>query len=738
MNYFKPTIMASLLALSATTACNTPKAGGNDDDGPIIEKPQVNVDDGFFSPEILNAFGRVSDPQVSPDHKKVLYGVSYSSVEQNKSNRELWVMDIDGKNAKQITKTKKSESNAVWIDGGKKIAFIYSDGDKGPQVWVMDSDGDDRKCISDVENGVDGFVISPDEKKIVLISQVKYGKTVQDYYPDLKKAEAHIEDDIMYKHWDEWVTTIPHPFVGDFSDSKVSNLKDVLDGEPYEAPMKPFGGVESLAWTADSKSLIYVSRKKTGKEYAFSTNSDLYRYDLESGKTTNLTEGMMGYDTNPRISPSGNKMAWLSMEHDGYEADKNRIFVMDLKSGEKKDLTVNWDYTADDLQWSPDEKYIYFSAPFGGTIPMFRINVETQQVDTIASGQFDYGTIVPVGNDTVVTLRQSYLSPSEVFSVKVGSEPVKLTAANDELLSKLDSITVKKVLGPTTDGKQMVTWVAYPPQFDPNKKYPALLFCEGGPQSPVSQFWSYRWNIRIMASHGYIVILPNRRGLPGFGTEWNAQISGDYGGQNMKDYLSAVDYMKKEPYIDADHIGATGASYGGYSVYWLAGNHNNRFACFLAHAGIFNLEAQYLETEEMWFVNWDLGGAFWDKGNATAQKSYSVANPKNYVQNWNRPIMVTCGEKDYRIVFTQGTQAFNAARMRNLPARMITFPEENHWILQPQNSVLWQREFFRWFDTWLKPQSEAAKAYKAQQDSVAKEKQKENAIGKAVVKCNVK
>lgn len=695
---------------------------------------------GKFTPEVLNSFGRVSDPQVSPDGKRVLYGVTRIDIAANKSNRDLWVMDIDGKNATQLTNTPNSESNAVWIDGGKRIAFVYKDdkADKAVnQVWVMNADGTGRQCVSSMKKDIEGFSISPDEKKIIVISTVKYDTRAVDVYPDMPKSDARIIDDLMYRHWNEWVEEIPQPWVGDFDGMQVTNLKNVLEGTKFESPMRPWGGVEQLAWMPDSKSFIYVCRKKVGKDYALSTNSDLYLYDLASGNTTNLTEGMMGYDNNPVVSRSG-KIAWISMEHDGYEADKNRIFVMDLKSGEKKDLTVNWDYTADDLQWSPDEKYIYFSAPFGGTIPMFRINVETQQVDTIASGQFDYGTIVPVGNDTVVTLRQSYLSPSEVFSVKVGSEPVKLTTVNDELLSKLDSITVKKVLVPTTDGKQMVTWVAYPPQFDPNKKYPALLFCEGGPQSPVSQFWSYRWNIRIMASHGYIVILPNRRGLPGFGTEWNAQISGDYGGQNMKDYLSAVDYMKKEPYIDADHIGATGASYGGYSVYWLAGNHNNRFACFLAHAGIFNLEAQYLETEEMWFVNWDLGGAFWDKGNATAQKSYSVANPKNYVQNWNRPIMVTCGEKDYRIVFTQGTQAFNAARMRNLPARMITFPEENHWILQPQNSVLWQREFFRWFDTWLKPQSEAAKAYKAQQDSVAKEKQKENAIGKAVVKCNVK
>lgn len=723
MNLIKTTVMASALSLAtlSTVSCSNSQAA---EEGQLIEKPDVKVENGQFTPELLNALGRVSDPQLSPDKKKILFGISYPSIEQNKSNRELWVMNIDGTDQQQLTKTKSSENNAVWFDNGNKIAFIYNDGEElGPQVWVMDADGGNRKRISEVETGVEGFVISPDEKHIAIISQIKAGKTSpKDYYADLDKADAHIYDDLMYRHWDEWVTTIPHTFVADFDGSKVANVKDILAGEPYEAPMKPFGGVESLAWSPDSKSIIYVSRKKTGKEYAVSTNSDLYQYDLASSKTQNLTKGMMGYDTNPRFSKSGTKLAWLSMEHDGYEADKNRLFVMDVKTGQKTDLTKNWDFSIDDIQWSEDEKYIFFTAPFMGTIPVFRMEVATQKVDTIASGQFDYASITPLTDNSVLTLRQSYLSPYEVFTAEMGKEPKQLSKVNDDLINQLAKIEVKKVLVPTTDGKLMTTWVAYPPNFDPNKKYPSLLFCEGGPQSPVSQFWSYRWNIRIMASQGYIVILPNRRGLPGFGTEWNAQISGDYGGQNMKDYLSAVDYMKKESYIDADHIGCVGASYGGYSVYFLAGNHNNRFAAFLSHAGIFNLEAQYLETEELWFANWDLGGPFWDKSNATAQKTFSQANPKNYVQNWNRPIMVTTGEQDFRISFTQNMQAFNAARLMGLPARLIVFPGENHWILQPQNSVLWQREFFRWFDTWLKPNSEEAKRYKQYTDSVAQQK----------------
>ena len=706
--------IAVLALLSSATCSKQETAPGQ---APATEKSSAKMEKKEFTPEFLNLLGRVGGPQVSPDGKKILYGVTYYDISANKGNCDLWVMDIDGQNAHQITNTPKSESNAVWIDGGKKIAFIYTeDGEaKCPQLWVMNADGSSRSVVSNLEEGIEGFVFSPDEKRVVMIGQVKYGQTAQDIYPDLDKTTGKVFDDMMYKHWDEWVKVIPHPFVADFDGSKAGNVKDVVEGEPYESPMRPWGGIESLAWTPDSKSLVYVCRKKTGKDYAFSTNSDLYKYDLETGKTENLTQGMMGYDTYPIINSKG-QMAWLSMEHDGYEADKNRIFFMD-ENGNKKDLTADWDYSVDAIAWSPDEKFIYFICPFQGVQPIFRMDVATQKVDTVAMGVCDYDGLAFAG-DKVITCQHSYQTPNEVYSVEMGKEPVQLTHVNDEMLSQVDPIGIEKRMVPTTDGKLMTTWVCYPPNFDPNKKYPAILFCEGGPQSPVSQFWSYRWNMRIMASNGYIVILPNRRGLPGFGTEWNAQISGDYGGQNMRDYLSAVDYMKKEPYIDGEHIGAVGASYGGYSVYFLAGNHNKRFACFLAHAGIFNLEAQYLETEEMWFVQWDLGGAFWEKNNAVAQRSYTQANPKNYVQNWDTPIMCTAGELDYRIVFTQACQAFNAAKIKGLPARLLLFPDENHWILKPQNSILWQREFFNWLDTWLKPDSEAAKAYKAKNDSI--------------------
>lgn len=699
--FFKPIVMSSALLFTAA-ACSE---GG--DNQKIIDKPDIKVTDGVFSPEVLEALGRVTEPVVSPDGTKVLFGISYESVEENKSNRDLYVMNIDGSEQKRLTRTASSENNAVWIDGGKRIAFTYPVNDV-PQMWVMDADGSNRKQVSDIEKGVQGFVVSPDGTKVVLISTVKYARTAQDVYPDLPKATGRIIDDLMYKHWDEWVTEIPHPFIADFDGSKLSNITDIMQDEPYESPMKPFGGVESFAWAPDSKALIYVSRKKTGMEYAISTNSDLYLYNIADKSTRNLTEGMMGYDTAPAFSPDGKQVAWLSMEHDGYESDKNRIFVLDLASGEKSDLTTEWDYTADAIHWAVDGKSIYFLAAHQGVTPLFNIEVATRKVTTVADGQYDYAAIAPVDDRTVITMRHSMVEPNEIFAVTDGKVS-KLTEVNSELLAQVTMPTVEKRMIPTTDGKEMLTWIVLPPNFDPSKKYPAILYCQGGPQQAVSQFWSYRWNFAAMASQGYIIIAPNRRGLPGFGTEWNAQISGDYGGQNMKDYLSAVDNMKQEPYVDGEHIGAVGASYGGFSVYWLAGNHEKRFACLIAHAGIFNIETQYLETEEMWFANWDMGGAFWEKDNATAQRTFATS-PHRYVDKWDTPILITHGEYDFRILASQGMMAFNAARLRGVPAEMLIFPDENHWILKPQNAMLWQRVFFRWLDRWLKPDSEAAKA----------------------------
>ena len=687
-----PVAAASLMAIA--TSCGQQEE--------MIEKPNFSSATGIFDMEALEALGRVSNPQVSPDGKKILYGVSYESVELNKSNNELYTMNLDGTDVKRLTKTAMSEGDAVWIANGRKIAFVATHDGK-PQLWVMNADGTNRHVVSRLENGVGGFKVSPDGKKVVIVSTVKYNRTAQDVYPDLTKATGRLIDDMMYKHWDEWVTEIPHPFIADFDNYRLTNIKDIMEGERFESPMKPFGGVESFAWSPDSRELVYVSRKKEGMEYAISTNSDLYCYNLESGETRNLTEGMMGYDTNPAFSPDGSKLAWLSMEHDGYESDKNRIFVMDMATGEKTDLTADWDYTADQFAWYPDGKKIYFIAPYQGVTPVFSIDVESHKVDFITGKQdiCDYAALAPVDGKTLITMRHSFLYPNEIFSV-TDNVATALTEVNKEILGQIDAPMMEKVLVPTTDGKEMTTWVIYPPKFDKTKKYPALLYCQGGPQQAVSQFWSYRWNLMLMASKGYIVIAPNRRGLPGFGTEWNAQISGDYPGQNMQDYLSAVDYMKQQPYVDEAHIGAVGASYGGFSVYMLAGIHQGRFAAFVAHAGIFNMEAQYLETEEMWFANWDMGGAFWDKNNPVAQRTFANS-PHKFVDNWDTPILVTHGEYDFRILSSQGEMAFNAARLRGVPAEMLIFPDENHWILKPQNAIMWQRVFFRWLDRWLKP-----------------------------------
>ena len=698
-NLTKTLTMSAALLMTATTACTSSNETA---DEAVIERPDYKSETGIFDIAALEALGRVSAPQVSPDGKKVLYAISYESLEQNKSNNELWVMNIDGSEQTRITKTAKSEGGAVWIDGGERIAFIYPDADGKPQVWAMKADGSERKQLSQEEKGVDGFLFSPDQKKVVLVGQVKYSRNAADLYPDLPKATGRVIDDLMYKHWDEWVTEVPHPFIADFDGNAISGAKDIMADEPFESPMKPFGGVEQLAWTTDGKGLVYTSRKKTGLEYAISTNSDLYLYNIENGETTNLTEGMMGYDTNPAFSPDGRYMAWLSMERDGYEADKNRLFIMDMQTGAKTDLTDMWDYTIEEFAWNPNSKSIWFIAYHQGVAPVFEMNVETHEVSTIAEGLCDYTSLAPVDENSIVTMNHSMVRPNEVYAVAKGTEPKQLTDVNGELFAQLTMPTVEKRMVPTTDGKEMLTWLILPPNFDPNKKYPAILYCQGGPQSAVSQFWSYRWNFAIMASNGYVMIAPNRRGVPGFGTEWEEQISKDYPGQNMKDYLAAVDYVTaNEPYVDAKHIGCTGASYGGFSTYWLAGNHEGRFAAFLAHAGIFNTETQYLETEEMWFANWDMGGAPWDKDNAAAQRTFANS-PHRFVDRWDTPIMISHGEYDYRILSSQGQMAFNAAKLRGIPAEMVIFPDENHWILKPQNAVLWQRLFFRWFDKWLK------------------------------------
>lgn len=694
-----------MMTATALMLAGAPVANAAADDAPIIEKQAFKSKTGVFDIDALMALGRVGAPSVTPDGQRMLYAITYQSVGQNKSNADLYVSDIDGKNVVRITRTPRSEGNAVWIDNGARIAFTYPDGNGVSQLWVMNADGSGRECLTQLERGVEGFLFSPNQKNVVIISPVKYSRDAQDIYPDLPKATGRVIDDLMYKHWNEWVTEIPHPFIARFDGKAITEISDIMSDEPFEAPMRPFGGVESFAWTPAGDALVYVSRKKTGKEYAVSTNSDLYLYTLADRSTRNLTEGMMGYDTAPAFSPDGKSLAWLSMEHDGYEADKNRLFVMDMATGAKRDLTADWDYTIEEFKWRPDGKTIYFLAYQDGVKPLFSMDVKTAKVTTLVKELADFGTVVPVGNKKLIVTRHCMLRPDEIYAVELGKKEnstVQLTDANGDIFSQLTLPTVTSLRVPTTDGKEMLTWMVYPPKFDKNRLYPAILYCQGGPQSAVSQNWSYRWNFCLMASNDYILVLPNRRGVPGFGTEWEEQISKDYPGQNMRDYLSAIDYAKsKEPAINPSKVGCTGASYGGFSTYWLAGNHNKRFAAFFAHAGIFNTVSQYLETEEMWFANWDMGGAFWEKDNAAAQRTFANS-PHEFVDKWDTPIMVSHGEYDFRILASQGMAAFNAAKLRGIPAEMVIFPDECHWIQKPQNAVMWQRLYFRWFDRWLK------------------------------------
>ncbi|MDD4922451.1 MAG: S9 family peptidase [Bacteroidales bacterium] len=668
--------------------------------GASIGKQDIQIKNGLMTPEVLWSMGRVGGISVSPDGKNILYGVQYYSIPQNKSNRDLYVVPVSGGASVQLTKTACGEQEAIWSADGMEIYFLSSESGSS-QLWKMRKDGKKRRQLTSDTTGIDAFSISPDQSKILFVSQVQYGKRVKDLYPDLPLSSGKVIDDLMYKHWDEWVEAIPHPFVADLTKKGLINVVDLLKGQPYESPMKPLGGIEQLAWSPDGKSIAYTCRKKMGKDYALSTNSDIYLYGLESKQTRNLTEGMMGYDTNPVFSPDGQFIAFQSMARDGYESDQDRLFIHDLNTGNNRCLSEALDGDVSSACWAKDGRSLCFLSALQAVTQIFRVDVATASIKQVTDGMHDFESIAFAG-DQLVGLRHSLSHPNDIYRINPDNgEMVPLTDENKEIYARLKVGRVEKRMIETTDQKQMLTWVVYPPDFDSTKVYPAILYCSGGPQGTVGQFWSFRWNLQLMAANGYIVVAPNRRGVSGLGQAWKEQISKDYGGQNMKDYLSAIDALAKEPYVDEKHLGCVGASYGGFSVYWLAGNHHKRFKAFIAHSGIFNAEAQYLETEELWFENWDMGGPFWETSNVAAQKSFANS-PHKFVKNWDTPILCIHGEKDYRILASQGMAAFNAAKLLGIPAELLVYPDENHWILQPQNGILWQRRFFNWLDQWLK------------------------------------
>lgn len=682
------------LALMVSSCISEKNEKGYNPEVPVLKTDRM-------TPEVLWMFGRISGETVSPDKKCVLYGVTRYSVEDDKGYKDLYVYNIGNGKTYRITDTAENEGSATWRPDGEKIGYLSKKSGQ-TQLWEMNPDGTGKKQITFIEGGISDFKYSPDGLKVVLSKTVKLDKSVNDLYPDLPKANARIETDLMYRHWDSWHDyTYNHLFIAGYSEKGIFEARDIMEGERYNTPMKPFGGMEQVTFSPDGKILAYTCKKMTGKEYSFSTNSEIWFYYIETGETVNFTEGLMGYDTNPVFSPDGKMIAWESMERDGYESDQARLFIADVATGKRRNLFKNFEESAQSLTWSSSGELIYFISDIQATDEIFSITVEDGQIRRITNGVHNYKS-VQIADDGLIARKQSMSQPDELYLVSFDTgKDIPITTITKPIIDQLKMGKVEKRWVKTTDGKDMLVWLIFPPDFDPNKKYPALLYCQGGPQGTVSQFWSYRWNFQLMAANDYIIVAPNRRGLPGFGMEWLEQISTDYGGQNILDYLSAIDDASKEPWIDEARLGAIGASYGGFSVFYLAGNHEKRFKAFVSHAGIFNFEQQYATTEEMWFENWDIGGSWWDKENKIAQRSYSFS-PHKFVDKWDTPILVIHGQNDYRIPYTQGMAAFNAAIMQGIPAEFLYFENENHWVLKPQNGLLWHRTFFKWLDKWLK------------------------------------
>jgi dipeptidyl aminopeptidase/acylaminoacyl peptidase len=621
----------------------------------IILNVQVQYGQRTMTPELLWQLGRVSPVSLSNDQKNIIYRVSYPSLDDNNFESKYFSINLSGSN------------NAV------------------SENW--------KSMVSDNN-------ISPDGKYRIFHKKVKLEKILgTDYYPELPQSDVKIYEALHYRHWDTWSSgEYNHVFFKSVSDEGDEET-DIMSGEPYHCPQIPFGGAEDYIWSPDSKKIIYVAKKLFGTQYALSTNTDLYEYNLQNGQTTNLTEGMKGYDYQPSFSSRGT-LAWISMKRDGYEADKHDIVV---KTGETiQNLTAHWNESVREFKWSDDGALLYFTAAVDGTAQLFEVDYpglskKMPSVKQLTKGDFDVNKIIAVLNNMIFVGRSDMNTATEIWAYDLKKDRWRqITNVNSKLYSSVDKSKVERRKVKTTDNQEMLVWVIYPPDFDPSKKYPTLLYCQGGPQSALTQFYSFRWNFQLMAANGYIIVAPNRRGMPGHGVEWNEDISKDWGGQAMQDYLSAIDEMAKETYVDENRLGAVGASYGGYSVFQLAGTHQKRFKSFISHCGLFNLHSFYGTTEELFFANWDIGGPYWESGNEAAQKSYLEFNPINFVSEWDTPILVIHGGRDYRVPLGQGLEAFQAAQIKGIKSRLVLFPEENHWVLNPQNGLVWQREFFRW------------------------------------------
>ena len=710
-----------------------------------IGKQNISVKDRRMTPEALWAMGRISSYAASPDGKHIVYQVGYYSVKENKSHHVLYMMNADGTNQQLLTKSNKNETDATWLSADK-LAFLL-----GGEIWTMNIDGTNRQQASRTNGAVEGYKFSPDQSKVIILKSMPFHEIIKKNPDDLPKATGRRVTDLMYRHWDHYVESIMHPFVAEVSNANgtltVANpMTDILEGEPYECPMEPFGGIEQLDWSKDSKQIAYTCRKKTGREYSISTDSDIYLYTISTRETTNLCKpagykapafdatkslknqpvnapenlkNNVGYDQNPKFSPDGRFIAWKSMERDGYEADINRLCVYELATGAKRYVSQAFDSDVDDFCWSDNkDAQIYFIGVWHGTENLYAINWKGE-LKQLTNDWADFGSLQMLNDGKrIIAERHSFLASADLYVITPnfkktditkpqkkgqGTTVQQITFENKHIFDKLDMPKVQQRWAKTTDGKELLYWIILPPNFDETKKYPTLLFCEGGPQSPVSQFWSYRWNLMIMASQGYVVIAPNRRGLPGFGHEWCEAISGDWTGQCIRDYLSAIDDAADNlSYVDRDRMGAVGASFGGFSVYYLAGHHDKRFKAFISHDGAFNLESMYTDTEENWFSNWEYDDAYWNKDLTVNAKRTYENSPHRFVDKWDTPILCIHGEMDYRINANQGMGAFNAARMRGIPAELLIFPDENHWVLKPQNGILWQRTFFNWLDRWLK------------------------------------